>query len=324
MRWLSYLLLGSARMWSDRERVAVTGAGGSLGADVFGQLQRAAPNNIFSGLGDPRGVVGTNIGSTALNKRLGGAYVLAFAPESLLRLCPLLDDSTTLERSFRGCSAAVISTCYSIERAGVGQDPPLEFYMDCDVSERADSAYKPGAEGPSPLAPFRAFLSTAVAMSLQHLVVIETPGTTAEQRGEVLAELAESKIPATFVTTPGGLSKNPRWTFKAGVPSTPSGLRLQLIPGLDPSTLPSSDSGSEGAAVSREDLASVVVQSIQALPWSESRILHVSSGDQPGTVGSQKQAFLSTIGSDGNGDDPAKVWIVGSSKLEAGFRSLLP
>lgn len=71
--------LGSAASWAGREKVLVTGASGALGATLFGYLQRCTPNNIFSGLGDPRGGVGTPRGAKALNKRLGSAFVLAHA-----------------------------------------------------------------------------------------------------------------------------------------------------------------------------------------------------------------------------------------------------
>ena len=81
-----------------KERVAVCGAGGRVGAYLFGMLQRAAPNNIYSGLGDPRAIVGTQRGSMDLNNVLTSSFILAFASENMIRLASI-DEEETLTKA---------------------------------------------------------------------------------------------------------------------------------------------------------------------------------------------------------------------------------
>ena len=82
------------------------GAGGRVGAYLFGMLQRAAPNNIYSGLGDPRAIVGTQRGSMDLNNVLTSSFILAFASENMIRLASI-DEEETLTKALQVTCAAL-------------------------------------------------------------------------------------------------------------------------------------------------------------------------------------------------------------------------
>ena len=83
--------LGTMMSPLDKKRVAVVGAGGDLGALIFGLLQRASA--LYEcGLSTklaPRAVCATSFGSGALNSRLGSAFKLAVATEDKVALTDL-------------------------------------------------------------------------------------------------------------------------------------------------------------------------------------------------------------------------------------------
>jgi len=296
--------LGSAQDWSGRERVLVVGASGKLGSTIFGLLQRCAPNNIFSGLGDPRGLIGTPRGAKALNSHLGGAFVLAHAGESLMALVDW-GDNASLANAMQGCGCAVIATRFESSWAG---EVSLGF------------GGGDGGESGAHAARFELLVRTAAETDgLRNLVVVETPGTTLQEREAALALILCQTTGVSGILSlegvtylcPGGdgpLIFDPNWTFQRGIPTSAGGISVRL--GELSGSFLASPSLLEGpkAQVTLEDVAACVVQSIQSLPWEAAKCVLVEC-----TVGSN-MAVLSKAG-----DEPAQVWVVGSGRIEDAF-----
>ena len=288
---------GSAKSWSGREQVVVAGSNGMLGSKIFGYLQRCAPNNIFSGLGEPRGIVVSPQCAKSLNRNIGNAFVLAHASEYMMAMTNY-DDEESLSRAMSGSSCAILPTRFADSGSGAYA---MEGLSDLGPNANADHSGR-----------LASLLRIACATdSMKHLVVVETPGTPKTDRTAALeacrTALASSsrgvdapQLGVTFVVSSGAEPPaDPHWTFKRGVPTTPGGCAVRVHDGLEASDL-------EGplGPVTQEDLAAVIVQSIQTLPWDESRCLIV----EPGTAGTSVQEPAD--------DDPARVWVVGSSRIE--------
>ena len=213
---------GSAKVWSDRETVLVAGAAGKLGIYIMGMLQRCAPNNIFSGLGDPRGLVAGPKSAAMLNSGLGSSFVGAFAHESMMRLGDW-DDEASLLASFQGTSLAagpsclVVGTRYSRLPIAAKNGLASQFDYCLDGCPAGVGAFGPkdahgSLDASSHAARLQLLLRTAAHpdTAVRHVACVEVPGTTAGERAEALAALAEAAAAkgcgATYLQTVGGCS----------------------------------------------------------------------------------------------------------------------
>lgn len=112
--------LGTMQRPLDKSRVAVVGAGGHLGATIFGLLQRASA--LYEcGLSQktaPRAISATAFGSGALNSRLGGAFKLAVATEDKIALTDLLS-TEALGRRLNNFDYVVLPCEWALSQARI-------------------------------------------------------------------------------------------------------------------------------------------------------------------------------------------------------------
>lgn len=319
--------LGAAKGKFDREMVIISGAGGRLGSVLFGMLQRCAPNNIFSGLGDPRGMVGAPKCAATLNGVLGSAFVGAFAHESMMRISEWDDESdASLLAAFAktyaapGPSVLVAATRYS--RVPITSSS-YDFCLDPIPVEPKNPDAFGAPDGPvEHTARLERLLSVAGGpdTAIRHVSCIESPGTTAGERTAALAalsSLAEKKgCGVTYLVSPGGVETDMTWTFLKGFPATRGGFKVSIAKGLTAAATGESAAGSESmsesVSVAYSDVAAAVVECLQALPWDESRVVSLGSA---GLDGDQWPPPCD--------DDSAKVWLVGSSRVEAAVQGAI-
>ena len=103
------------------------------------------------------------------------------------------------------------------------------------------------------------------------------------------------------------------WRFTDGFPATAGGLQVQITEGLSAAAAEKAAAvagGGGGAALS--DVAAAVVECIQALPWDRSRIVTLGGASEAGEVWPPPCD-----------DDSAKVWLVGSSRVEAAVQAAM-
>jgi hypothetical protein len=272
--------LGSAATPIKKQKVAVFGAGGYLGACAFGYLQRAA-SLYGTGLGDgitsPRNICATSRSSQLMNRVLGKNFVLSYAGEQHVRLTDMTSVQAIAAR-LEGYGAVVIGTMYSLEERPVTggsyeknpNDKTLEFYLD-EPKGGIDQDKKRDYDMSVHYEIFENTLEACKAASIQHAVVIETPGTTTSDA--FISRLAASGIPCTYIRCNGELSYYQDHTHYKGIQGD---LSIQSAPLTDTAD----DSSTKGAPIYREDVAALVCQSLQSLDWTKSQCLTVtSSGD---------------------------------------------
>ena len=322
--------LGSAKVWSDRETVLISGAGGRLGGCIFGMLQRCAPNNIFSGLGEPRGMVGAPKCAVSLNGVLNSCFVGAFAHESMMRMSEWGDDTdASLLGAFAktyaapGPSVLVAATRYTrmpIASTSINECD-YDFCLDPTPVEPKQKDAFGALDGPvEHTARLERLLSVAghPDTAIRHVSCVESPGTTLDERAAALAALsglAEKKGCGVTYLIPEGVATDLTWTFLKGFPATQGGLRVSIAKGLSAAAAAKGSSesqSSEPASVAYSDVAAAVVECLQTLPWDESRVVSLGSA---GLEGGQWPPPCD--------DDSAKVWLVGASRVEAAVQDAL-
>lgn len=104
------------------------------------------------------------------------------------------------------------------------------------------------------------------AGTIQHLVVVD------DNEGSMVPQLDASGIPYTCITCPAPLTNTLNYSFKDGVVGDLS-VAKRVVEANEGA--PSSTTGG-AEPVCREDLAALCVQSLQSLPWDQSRLLTVS------------------------------------------------
>jgi hypothetical protein len=275
---------GSAAAPLKKQKIAVFGAGGYLGSCIFGFLQRASSlyGTGIGGAASPRNVCATFIGSQAMNKVLGKNFCLAYAGEQHVKLTDMTQVDAIAAR-LDGYSAVVMGTMYRLEQRPVTSgtyekgpnDKTLEFYL--DEPRRGETVGPQTFEMETHLRMFQNTLEACQRVGIQHAVVLETPQT--ENASKFISLLKASKVPCTYIRCRGALTNSVDHTYWKGVQGDLSIQALTLDDVDDPPTKPS------GSSIYREDLAALVCQSLQSLPWSESRCLTVTSaGDWDGAI----------------------------------------
>lgn len=270
---MNYKSKGCAAIPYNKKKVAVFGTGGYMGATIFGFIQRASA--IYgTGLGSPRAIVATPIGSESLNRVLGRTFKLAFAGEDMVRLTDMTD-TDAIAASLKGMDAAVLGTVYQLERKSVAlnsyektpNDKTFEFYLDDKYA--VDSDISPDDIGYH-LEMFKKSVDACVSSGLEHIVVIETPNT--KDAKPFAAILNGAGIPFTYLHVNGNVENTKLYTFEEGVQSN---LSIDVIETKDCiDTMCKSD---QRGTIAREDVATVAVQSLLSLDWSSCKCLNVVS-----------------------------------------------
>jgi hypothetical protein len=285
------VLRGCGAVPYQKKKVAVFGAGGYLGAVVFGFLQRAA-SLYGTGVGDgasgssiPRCITATATGSMALNRVLSKNFKLAYAGENMMALT----DMTCVSRmtsALDSMDAVVLGTHYQLEtRAVTGNtyetspnDKTQELYLDeCRAAD--DNVMEEDYH----IELFKRTIEACAAAGVKHVVVIETPQTQSDQ-DQYCQVLEESGVPFTYIQTKGSWTNAKDYTFEKGL-----GQRFILKSAPITSTGGNSPSALQGlliqqevkedasATVFREDIAALAVQCLISLDWTASRYIVAES-----------------------------------------------
>lgn len=261
---------GSAAKPFEKKKVAVVGAGGYLGACIFGFLQRASSlyGTGIGGSGCPRSIVATSAGSTGLNGVLSKNFVLAQADESFVKLT---DGSSlsSIQNRLAGFDAAVMATRYTLEQRPVmmgtyektPNDKTKEFYMD-----KPRSSTRTGTDDPQySMELFKNSLEACREEGLKHVVVVETDSEFDESTpvGDKYVKLLEScGVPFTYIKPAGKLENLRDYTYLKGIQGD---LKIDSL----------LEGGSSSGTIFREDLAAFCVQSLLSLDWSLNSIIRL-------------------------------------------------
>lgn len=296
------IVKGSAAKPYEKKKVAVFGGGGYLGACIYGFLQRAGSlyGTGIAGIGAPRSISATAVGSASLNAVLGKNFILAQADESFVKLTNMTSVASIQSR-VKGFDVAVMATRYTLETRPVTggsyeqtpNDKTFEFYMD-----KPRSSTFQGLDDPDySFALLQRTLEACSKEGVKRVVVIETDAQFDAPRtsdGNKCVELLEKcGIPYLYVQPVGPLENFRDYTYAKGVQGS---LDVAVIqPGnLGPSS-------AEGNAIYREDLAAFCVQCILSLDWIKSGIIQVKSTGTAEAIKSDKP--------------PSQEWCVNSNLL---------
>lgn len=328
---------GSAAVPYEKKGVAVVGAGGYLGATIFGFLQRAGAL-YGSGLagaerGRPVGVCATAVGTAALNRVLTGNFRLAFAPENLLRLTDTADPSYAA-RSLVGVDAVVLGTSLVLQ-----ETPVTSGSYETGPNSKTNEIYLGGRRGftnevtpeeeAASLAVFRNVLEACAATgTVKHVVVVRTtPKSPNDDDKRWAAALDECGLPFTYVCTGGEVRNTKDYTYETGVQGS---LDLEAFTLSDDyRSAKGYESGDWSDALSRdatkvrceaplatEDLAALVSQSLMSLDWTKSRVLDVGC---LGPLGLEDPKTKRNMNSP---NESSKYWVKYSELLETALASV--
>mmetsp|Transcript_44539 Transcript_44539/g.128755 ORF Transcript_44539/g.128755 Transcript_44539/m.128755 type:complete len:340 (-) Transcript_44539:8-1027(-) len=268
---------GSAAKPYEKQKVAVFGAGGYLGACIYGFLQRAGSlyGTGIAGIGAPRAISATGVGSQNLNGVLGKNFILAQADESFVKLTDM-NSPESIRLRLKGFDAAIMATRYTLETRPVTggtyektpNDKTLEFYMD-----RPRSSTVQGMDDPDYSANMlKKSLEACREEGVKRVVVIETDSCfddpSASGSAQYLDLLEQCGVPYVYIQPAAALENFPDYTYAKGVQAN---LNVQLV------EVGNIGSVTRGGSLYREDLAALCVQSLLSLDWKENKILRVSS-----------------------------------------------
>jgi uncharacterized protein YbjT (DUF2867 family) len=269
---------GSAAKPFEKKKIAVFGAGGYLGGNAFGFLQRAGSlyGTGIAGIVSPRAIVATSAGSVALNGILSKNFILAQADESFVKLTDMAS-VTSIQDRVRGFDAAIMGTRYSLEKRPVTlgsyektpNDKTIEFYMDRPRSLTRQSLDDPDYSFDI----FKNSLEACSQAGMTHVVVVETDGQFVEQSdpGSKYLDILEAcGVPYTYIRPCGEFENFRDFTYAKGIQGD--------------LTVEAADMGA-GSSLFREDVSALCVQSLMSLDWGSSRVISVKSNgslDGPG------------------------------------------
>jgi hypothetical protein len=290
---------GAAKYPIRKQKVAVFGGGGYLGAITFGFLQRASSlygTGLGGGGASPRMICATAASSNAMNRILSKHFVLAFAGENMMRLTDMKDVSMIQQR-LQGYSALVIGTEYYLETRPVTANTyettnpnskTTEFYLDAGMARPSTESHLVSPE--IQLTLFQNTLKACKAANVKHVIVMETPQTKDEYAKQYAQLLDETNVPFTYIRVCGDLANFPDYTYAKGVQGdlnlesftfsanynkVDGYVKASWMDDLGGDDATSSAKG--GRVVYREDVAALAVQCLQSLDWSTSRCIVVSS-----------------------------------------------
>lgn len=270
---------GCAAVPFEKKKIAVFGAGGYLGATLFGFLQRAASlyGTGISASSSPRAICATSGGPEGLNKVLGPCFKLAYAGEDLVRLVDSSDVDHIAER-LKTFDACILGTTYQLEQRTVTlntyektvNDKTYEMYLDERYGAWKNNVPSDDADIHTSI--FRNSIRACKEAGLSHVVVVETPRTA--RPSDFVDILEEEGMAYTYVRTLSALKKDITYTFEKGITNKLNVVGLPAGSSLIPFDAHSAE---KEPVVYREDYAALIAQSLMSLDWGESRILEVSS-----------------------------------------------
>lgn len=273
---------GCAAVPYNKKKVAVFGAGGNIGASVFGFLQRCGSlyGTGIGGVETPRAICATAVGLESLNKLLGRSFKLAFAGEHLARLTNMQDVNAIAQR-LKGYDAAMIGTVYTLEKRPVSlntyEENPNSKTFEMYMGERY-MVEPEDVDEEFNLSLFQNSIEGCKLAGLQHIVIYETPDTTSQPYIDILMG---SGIPFTYIQGDGNHVNTKNYNFEKGVQSELSVEAFKLsdrsLSGEVQQFIGDSSTSSSNVDLAREDLAALGVQALMSLDWEKSRCLKVSS-----------------------------------------------
>ena len=266
---------GCAAKPYEKKKVAVFGAGGYLGGNIYGFLQRAGSlyGTGIAGINSPRAIVATATGSLYMNGVLSKNFILAQADESFVKLTDMTSVEM-IESRLKGFDAAILGTRCTLEKRPVTggsydktpNDKTIEFYMD-----RPRSLTLQGIDNPQySLEIFQNAIEACSKAGIQHVVVVETDQMFVDQSvpgNKYLDVLESGGVKYTYIRLGGEMDNMNDYTYIKGLQGD-----LSIAAGGT-----GAGQGSNGAVLNREDIAAVCVQSLMSCDWSSSRIFSVNS-----------------------------------------------
>ena len=284
-------LAGSAANPLQKQKIAVIGAGGTLGGLTFGFLQRCA-SLYGTGIGNVRAIGATAETAVRLNRILSKNFCLAVADESYIKLTDL-QSAEAIANRLEGWDAIVFGTDVSLQTRSVTantfekspNDKTADLYW--DLARESD----PGWSKDFMLANV---VEGAKLAGVKHIVVVDGDPSTG-----ILAKVEASGVPFTHVVPTGDLEDAKDFTYRKGVQGD-----------LVVHNAAMERQGEKwGLPVYREDLAAFCVQCLLSLDWSQSRSLELSCrGPLDSSIQSAKR--------------PDQEWCVNALALEAVCRSV--
>jgi hypothetical protein len=276
--------LGSAATPIKKQKVAVIGTAGKMGALTFGFLQRAG--SLFgTGLQAPQALGATAETATRLNRVLSKHFCLAFADESAIKLMNFGNEAS-IEQRLKGCDAVIMGGEFLLNErpvtAGTFETSPnsktMEMYWEGDTCEES------GFMQETVLANI---LSAAKGAGLKHIVGVGN---------ELLrAKLESTGITYTCLEPLGQIMDVQDFTYRKGVQGSMSLMTVDDF-SLRQDTPPS--------PIAREDLAALCVQALLSLDWRTSRHIFVTC------LGAAEPPY-------NNSKRPDQEWCVNSVLLES-------
>lgn len=273
---------GSAAKPFAKQKVAVFGAGGYLGSNIFGYLQRASSiygTGIGSTFGSPRCICATGMASFELNKVLSKNFKLAFAGEPNISLTNMVDVDAIAKR-LKNIDAAVIGTKYLLEQRPITantyertpNDKTNEFYLDSlkrDVAVSVEDCIEYNE------ILFGNTIDACRQANVKHIVVIETPGCSQDFRRNVISKKLNScSVPFTYIVCGQNWVNTVDHTFEKGLQNNILFKAKQVNKNFeDVMESIESERRSSIMEMAREDIAAVAVQALMSLDWTTSRIL---------------------------------------------------
>lgn len=279
---------GSAAKPYDKKKVAVFGAGGYLGACIYGFLQRAGSlyGTGIAGIGAPRSIAATAMGSSNLNGVLGKNFILAQADESFVKLTDMTSTESIRSR-IKGFDAVILATSYSLETRPVTggsyektpNDKTLEFYMDRPRSSTVKVLDKPEYC----MQMLQNSLDACRAEGVKRVILIDTDSSFNEgapllsNGQQYLSLLEQCGVSYLYIQPNGKLENFPDYTYAKGVQGA---LAVQVVDRSSPeTTVPRTTN-----TLYREDLAAFCVQSLLSLDWAKSQAVRIQSTGNIGPV----------------------------------------
>lgn len=190
-------------------------------------------------------------------------------------------DISHIKERLKGFDLAILGTTYQLERRAVTlntyerspNDKTFEFYLDERYGAWENDV--PSNDSDIHTTMFRNSVLASKEAGISHLVVLETTRTV--QPMDFVDILEEVGVAYTYIRTNSPLKKDITYTFEKGISNKLSVTRLPS--GSRLSSADDAKQSANGPAVSREDLAALVVQSFMTLNWGKSRILEVKPSD---------------------------------------------
>ena len=263
------IVKGSAAKPFEKKTCVVFGAGGYLGACIYGFLQRASSlyGTGIQNIQSPRAITATSAGSVALNKVLGKEFILAQADESFVKLTDM-SSLDSIKSRVNGFDAAIMATSCTFEPR-----PVTPGSYETSPNSKTNEVYFDKPRSRSILGKidkemsmdlFKKSLEACRDGGVKRIVVVETHE---EMDEDYLNVLKQSGLSYAYITCHGKLDNRGSYSFATGVENK---LNLELVDALSPTKETSYN-------VYREDLAAVCVQSLLSLPWNSNAILQLEN-----------------------------------------------